>query len=147
VITKPGIKDVESYISSYPAPTQKLLKQLRSIIRKTAPAADEVISYQMPAYKLHGVLVYFAGYAHHIGFYPGASGIANFKKEITGYKNAKGSVQFPLDKPLPLDLIRQIVEFRVLENQKKAEIKQLQKENKKTISKTIKPAKPSKPKP
>jgi len=123
MISKPEIKDVESYLAGFPAATQKLLKQLRSTIRKAAPGAEEYIGYQMPAYKLNGPLVYFAGYERHIGFYPGASGIENFKKEISIYKNAKGSVQFPLDAPLPLDLVKQIVTFRIRENQDKVAAK------------------------
>jgi uncharacterized protein YdhG (YjbR/CyaY superfamily) len=123
MISKPEIKDAAEYIAFFPASTQKLLKQLRTTIRKAAPVAEEVISYQMPAYKFHGVLVYFAAYEHHIGFYPGASGIANFQKEIAGYKHAKGSVQFPLDKPLPLELVKQIVAFRIQENLDKLERK------------------------
>lgn len=123
MISKPDIKDIESYIASFPPATQKLLKQLRSAIRKAAPEAEEYIGYQMPAYKLNGPLVYFAGYAHHIGFYPGASGIENFRKEIADYKNAKGSVQFPLDEPLPLDLVKQIIAFRIQENQDKVAAK------------------------
>ena len=108
--------DVNEYISGFPPSTQKLLKQLRSTIKKAAPAAEEGISYQMPAYKLSGVLVYFAGYKSHIGFYPGASGVASFKKELVKYKTAKGSIQFPLDEPLPLDLVNRIVAFRVSQN-------------------------------
>jgi uncharacterized protein YdhG (YjbR/CyaY superfamily) len=113
---------VEEYIGSFPAGTQNLLKQLRTIIRETAPEAEEVISYKMPAFKLHGMLVYFAGYEKHIGFYPTASGIHAFKDELSHYKSSKGSVQFPLDKPLPLELIRKIVQFRVKENLLKAQM-------------------------
>ena len=114
---------VDEYIDGFPPATQKLLKQMRATIKKNAKAADESISYQMPAYKLEGVLVYFAGYAKHIGFYPGAGGIAAFKKELASYKSAKGSVQFPLDQPLPLDLVSRIVQFRVKENLTKVKIK------------------------
>ena len=92
-------------------------------IRKAAPDAEEVISYQMPAYKCQGMLVYFAGYKNHIGFYPGAAGVAAFKEELSVYKNAKGSVQFPIDKLLPLKLIAEIVTFRVKENAAKAAMK------------------------
>ena len=115
--------EVELYIAGFPANTQNHLKLLRSIIREAAPAAEELISYQMPAYKYYGMLTYFAGYKNHIGFYPGASGITNFKNEITQYKSAKGSVQFPLDQPLPVELIKKIVTFRVKENLAKAELK------------------------
>ncbi|MBW4891884.1 DUF1801 domain-containing protein [Mucilaginibacter sp. HMF5004] len=108
--------DIDEYIAGFPTETQKLLQQVRETIKKAAPQAEEVISYSMPAMKLHGLLVWFAGYANHIGFYPKASGIEKFKKEIAGYKHAKGSVQFPIDKPLPLALITDMVKFRVLEN-------------------------------
>lgn len=118
---RPKVTDVESYINSFPPVTQKALKQMRATIKKTAPKAEEVISYQMPAYKYNGqTLVYFAGYDRHIGFYPTASGIENFKKEFTGYKSSKGAVQFPLGKPLPLDLVTRIVQFRIKINEEKA---------------------------
>lgn len=112
--------NIDDYISAFPFDTQKLLEQMRSTIKKAAPKAEEVISYGMPAFKLNGMLVYFAGYKNHIGFYPTSSGIANFKKELSMYKGAKGSVQFPLDKPLPLALISKIVKFRLAENSEKA---------------------------
>jgi uncharacterized protein YdhG (YjbR/CyaY superfamily) len=115
--------DVGAYIAGFPKSTQAVLKKLRSTIRKAAPEAEEGIGYQMPEYKLHGPLVYFAGYDHHIGFYPGAAGIAHFKKEISAYKSAKGSVRFPLEQPMPLDLVARIVAFRVRENGQKAEAK------------------------
>ena len=111
--------DVDEYISGFPPTTQTKLQQLRETIRNAAPDADEVISYAMPAYKLNGMLVYFAGYAKHIGFYPGAGGIAEFKEELSIYKNAKGSVQFPLEQQLPLTLITRIVKFRVKQNLEK----------------------------
>jgi uncharacterized protein YdhG (YjbR/CyaY superfamily) len=119
----PVIHDVDTYIAGFPKETQKLLAQIRATIRKAAPAAEELISYRMPAYKYKGVLVYFAGYNHHIGFYPGAGGIEHFKKEIAIYKNAKGSVQFPLDQPLPLQLITRMVKFRVNQNVQKEKTK------------------------
>jgi uncharacterized protein YdhG (YjbR/CyaY superfamily) len=109
-------KDVNEYISSYPKETQKLLEQIRVAIKEAAPQAEELISYSMPACKLNGILVWFAGHTNHIGFYPRASGIEAFKKELSGYKSAKGSVQFPLDKPLPLALIKKMVKFRLAEN-------------------------------
>lgn len=115
--------DVDEYIAEFPKDTQKILKQLRSTILKAAPGAEEGISYQMPAYKYHGMLVYFAGYKTHVGFYPTPSGIEAFKKELSVYKGAKGSVQFPLDKPLPLQLITKIVKFRMKENLETASIK------------------------
>lgn len=116
--TKPP-GDVDQYIDSFPAPIKKRLEQLRAAIKKAAPKAEEGIGYQMPAYKLNGVLVYFAGYENHIGFYPTPNGIAAFKKELTGYKSAKGSVQFPNDEPLPIALVTKMVKFRVKENTKK----------------------------
>lgn len=108
--------NVDEYISGFPKETQALLEQLRAAITDAAPRAEEVISYAMPAYRINGMLVYFAGYARHIGFYPGAGGIAAFKNELSVYKGAKGSVQFPLDQPLPLELVTRIVKFRVDEN-------------------------------
>jgi len=116
-------RDVNEYIGRFPKSTQVLLKQLRSTIIASAPEAEEGISYQMPAYKLHGVLVYFGGYDHHIGFYPTGAGIEAFKKDLTEYNGSKGTVQFPLDKPLPLKLIAKIVAFRKKENLQKASIK------------------------
>jgi len=113
------MSQVDEYISGYLSSTQKILKQLRATIQKAAPQADEVISYGMPGYRLNGALVWFAGYTRHIGFYPGASGIAAFKKELSNYKSAKGSVQFPLGEPLPAGLIARIVKFRVKENMKR----------------------------
>ncbi|MGB4775987.1 MAG: DUF1801 domain-containing protein [Daejeonella sp.] len=121
ITTKPI--DIDEYISAFPKETQLLLEQLRATIKKTAPEAEGVISYAMPAFRFNGMLVYFAAYSKHIGFYPGASGIAAFKKELSIYKGAKGSVQFPLDKPLPLELVSKIVKFRVEENLQKARTK------------------------
>ena len=114
------LNEVDLYISGFPGEIQLLLQQMRVTIRNAAPEAGEIISYGMPSYRLGGLLVHFAGYKNHIGFYPAPSGIEAFKKELSVYKGAKGSVQFPLDKPLPLDLISQIVEFRAIENMEKA---------------------------
>ena len=111
-MTKP--KDFYEYKTSYPEETQILLERIRAAVKKAAPQAEEVISYGMPAFKLNGMLVWFAAHTKHIGFYPGDSGIETFKKELSIFKNAKGSVQFPFDKPLPLDLVTRIVEFRVM---------------------------------
>ncbi len=133
--------EVDRYIAAFPPPTQNLLEQMRSTILKAAPGVEEVIGYKMPAYRLHGVLVYFAGYKGHIGFYPSGSGIAAFKKELSVYKGAKGSVQFPLDEPLPVSLITKIVKLRVNENLEKAKEKELKKSSakksatKKTVAK------------
>ncbi|WP_025145377.1 iron chaperone [Pedobacter jeongneungensis] len=106
-------ENIDQYISSFPAETQKTLQKVRKTIRQAAPEAKEVISYGMPAFKQHTVLVYFAGYAKHIGFYPTSSGIEAFKDQFENYKWSKGAVQFPLDKPLPLDLITRITKFKV----------------------------------
>ena len=126
--------NVDEYISRFPEATQKHLNDVRNAIRKAAPKAEELISYQMPAYKFHGVLVYFAGYQNHIGFYPTATGISNFKKEISGYKSAKGSVQFPLDRPMPVPLIKKIIAFKVKDNLER-EAAKLHKKKTKTAKK------------
>lgn len=107
---------IDYYISNFPVEVQERLELIRSTIKTSAPDAEEVISYKMPAYKLKGMLVYFAGYQNHIGFYPGANGIRHFQEEINQFKNAKGSVQFPHTTPLPLDLVKKIVRFRREEN-------------------------------
>jgi uncharacterized protein YdhG (YjbR/CyaY superfamily) len=112
-------KTIDEYINSFPPDIQSILKKMRQTIREAAPGAEEVISYHMPAFKLNGILVYFAAQKHHIGFYPTASGIAAFKAELTSYNWSKGTVQFPLDKPIPFDLVKKIVTFRVKENLKK----------------------------
>lgn len=109
--------NVDDYINSFPGNIRVRLKQIRRIIKKYAPEAEESISYNMPAYKLNGKpLVYFSGFNNHIGFYATPSGHSAFSDELSGYKQGKGSVQFPYDKPLPLNLITQIVKFRVEEN-------------------------------
>ena len=121
---KQKFKNIDDYISLYPEETQLVLKELREIIRKAAPGADEVISYHMPAFKLNGVLVYFAAWKDHIGFYPTSSGISAFQKELTKYKFSKGAVQFPLNKKLPKGLITKIVKYRVIENRARQKGKQ-----------------------
>jgi uncharacterized protein YdhG (YjbR/CyaY superfamily) len=118
-------KDIDEYIAGYPEDIQDLLHKIRSTINKAAPEAEEVISYGMPAFKLNGLLVWVAAHSKHIGFYPKASGIAAFKNELSIYKGAKGSVQFPYDKPLPLKLITKIVKFRVAENLQKTKTKKI----------------------
>jgi uncharacterized protein YdhG (YjbR/CyaY superfamily) len=113
---------INQYISTFPLKTQKLLETVRSIVKEIVPEAVETISYQMPTFKLNGKnLVHFAGYDKHIGFYPVPSGIEAFREEFikNEYKFAKGSVQFPLDRPLPVDLIKRIVKFRLEESSKK----------------------------
>ena len=108
--------DVDAYLAQFPEPVQARLAAMRRTIRKAAPKAEECISYRMPAYRLQGMLVYFAAFKNHVGFYPTASGIRAFKKALAGYKQATGSVQFPLDRPLPLGLVGRIVRHRVREN-------------------------------
>jgi uncharacterized protein YdhG (YjbR/CyaY superfamily) len=108
---------IDEYIAGFPLETQKVLEEVRALIKAAAPDATETISYAMPTFDLNGHhLVHFAGYAKHIGFYPVPSGVEAFKEELKPYKSGKGSVQFPLDRPLPADLIRRIVRFRVEEN-------------------------------
>lgn len=112
---------IDEYIAEFPPETQKALQEVRALIKASAPGATETISYAIPTFDLNGRhLVHFAGYKSHIGFYPGASGIEAFREEIKPYKSAKGSVQFPLDQPMPTDPIRRIVEFRVKEETGKA---------------------------
>ena len=105
-------KSVDEYFSTLPDVTKSLLEQVRGTIKKAAPTATEVISYNMPAFKLHGVLVYYAAYKEHIGFYPTAAPIEVFKEELSSYKWSKGAVQFPINRPIPIDLITRIVKFR-----------------------------------
>lgn len=107
---------IDEYIARCPAEVQPVLTQVRAVIRESAPDATEKISYQMPTFFLKGNLVHFGAFKHHIGFYPTPSGTEAFQKELAPYKRAKGSIQFPLDQPIPYDLIRKIVEFRVKEN-------------------------------
>lgn len=114
---------VDEYIAAFSADVQERLTQLRTLVKKVAPKAEEGIGYGMPAYKFNGPLVYFAGYKKHIGFYPTPSGIQPFEDELSVYKNSKGAVQFPLTGPLPLKLIERMVKFRVKENEAKALVK------------------------
>lgn len=125
--TKKTFRLVDEYINTFPKETKIKLQQLRNIIRETAPEAEEIISYNMPAYKTTGVLVYFAGYKSHIGFYPTSSGIIQFKNELSVYKNSKGAVQFPLDKPLPETLIKKMVLYRLSETRERQATKKKQK--------------------
>ena len=115
--------DIDNYIAGFPAEIQALLKQVRETVQKAAPDAQEAISYGMPTFTLAGNLVHFAAFSNHIGFYSTPSGTKEFNERLSGYKGGKGSVRFPLDKPLPLDLITEIVKIRVAENVKKAEEK------------------------
>jgi uncharacterized protein YdhG (YjbR/CyaY superfamily) len=116
-------KNVDEYIAPFPPAVRTTLNKLRQTIKAAAPQAEETISYMMPAYKQQGVLVYFGAYKTHIGFYPTGRGVVAFKKELSVYDGAKGTVRFPLDKPLPLGLISRIVKFRVKENEAKKKAK------------------------
>jgi len=113
-------KDIDQYIGNFPNEVREILEKIRGAIRKAAPGAKEKISYGIPTFTLEGNLVHFAAFKKHIGFYPTPSGIEKFKQELSSYKGAKGSVQFPLGEPIPFGLISKIVKFRVQENLKKA---------------------------
>jgi uncharacterized protein YdhG (YjbR/CyaY superfamily) len=118
--TRSTAKNIDDYIAQFPPSTREVLEELRALIKATAPEATEAISYAIPTFDLGGRhLVHFAGFEKHIGFYPIPSGLEAFKEDLNPYKTGKGSVQFPLGKPLPRDLIRRIVEFRVEENMRK----------------------------
>ncbi len=116
-------QSIDEYIAGFPPDVQKILEKVRATIRNAAPDAQEKISYKMPTFTLNGNLVYFAAFKNHIGFYPIPTGIKKFEKELSVYEQGKGSVQFPLDKPIPYDLITKIVKFRVKENLEKAKRK------------------------
>ncbi len=111
-----GPETIDEYIEAYPNEVQVILERMRQTIRKAAPEAEEVISYRIPTFRLNGNLVHFGAFKNHIGFYPTSSGIDAFKRELSAYKGARGTVQFPLDKPIPYDLVRRIVIFRRKEN-------------------------------
>jgi uncharacterized protein YdhG (YjbR/CyaY superfamily) len=119
--SKMQLKTIDEYIATFPKEVQDVLEKIRSAIRESAPEAEEAISYGIPAFRLNGSRdsVYFAGWKNHIGFYPTPSGIEAFKKELAPFKQEKGSVQFPLDKPIPYDLVKKIVRYRVTENLEK----------------------------
>lgn len=119
--TKPGT--IDEYIAGFPSDIQLILEELREVIRKSAPEAEETINYQIPTFKLNGNLVHFAAFKNHIGFYPAPAGIEAFKEELSAYEGAKGSVKFPIDQPLPWKLITKIVKFRVKENLEKTKTK------------------------
>jgi uncharacterized protein YdhG (YjbR/CyaY superfamily) len=114
---------IDDYIAGFPPEVQIILERIRTLIREVAPEAKETISYQIPTFTLHGNLVHFAAFAKHIGFYPTPTGIAAFAKELSVYKGNKGSVQFPLDQPMPYELMRRMVAFRVRENVERAAAK------------------------
>ncbi len=120
---KGSFRSIDEYIATFPKEIQALLEAVRGAIKAAAPEAEERISYQMPAFALNGNLVYFAALKDHIGLYPTSSGIEAFKDELSAFEGAKGSVRFPIDQPLPLDLISRIVRFRVAENLDRAAAK------------------------
>jgi uncharacterized protein YdhG (YjbR/CyaY superfamily) len=124
-------KTIDDYINTFPESTRHILRELRQTIREAAPDAQETINYQIPTFTLNGNLVHFAAFEKHVGFYPTPSGMEAFKKELSSYKGAKGSVQFPIDEPLPLPLIRRIVEYRVKENLAKKQKKSAGKKSQK----------------
>jgi uncharacterized protein YdhG (YjbR/CyaY superfamily) len=117
--TKKGASTIDEHIAQFPVDTQKKLQQIRELIKSLAPGATETIAYGIPTFRLNGNLVHFAGYAQHIGFYPGSEAIEVFKQDLTAYKTSKGTIQFPLDQPLPMELIRKIILYRVQKNTKK----------------------------
>ncbi|MBI5496483.1 MAG: DUF1801 domain-containing protein [Deltaproteobacteria bacterium] len=118
---KPGLASVDAYIRSFPAATQRMLRQLRAIIRAAAPGATEKLSYRMPAFSLDGPLVYYAAYEHHVGLYGAVSALGALGREAAAYRTSKGTLRFALDAPLPADLILRLVKHRVRENQAKAQ--------------------------
>jgi len=120
---KNSFTNIDEYIALFPEKIQELLRQIRTTIQSAAPEATEKISYQMPTFFFNGNLVHFAAFKNHIGFYPAPSGIESFKNELSLYEGSKGAIRFPMDKPLPLDLIKRIVEYRVKENLKKSALK------------------------
>ncbi|NMB62523.1 MAG: hypothetical protein GYA18_09320 [Chloroflexi bacterium] len=114
---------IDEYIATFPADVQRTLNELRQVIKTAAPQAGEKISYQMPTFTLEGNLVHFAAYKKHIGFYPASSGIARFQQDLSAYKTSKGAVQFPIDQPIPYELVCRMVTFRVRENLERAAAK------------------------
>jgi uncharacterized protein YdhG (YjbR/CyaY superfamily) len=113
---------IDDYIAGFPIEIQKKLQELRAVIKAAAPEAEEKISYQMPAFAQNGILVYFAAHKNHIGFYPTSSGIEKFKDELSAYENSKGAIRFPIDEPIPYELVKKIVAFRLQENLNKVKI-------------------------
>ena len=113
---KKHFNTIDEYIATFPKQIQHILQELRRVIRESAPQAKEAISYQIPTFKLNGNLVHFAAFKDHIGFFPTSSGVAAFRKELLEYETSTGTIRFPLDKPMPFDLIRKIVKYRVSEN-------------------------------
>ncbi len=113
---KKSFKTIDEYILSFPKNVQNILQELRQVIRETAPEAEEAISYQMPAFRLNGILVYFAAFKNHISFFPTSSAIEEFKEKLSPYEISKGTVRFPMNEPIPFDLIKEMLRFRVKEN-------------------------------
>ena len=121
--SKRSPKTIDEYMADFPAQAQAVMQRMRDLIHEIAPEATEKISYGIPTFVLGQNLVHFAAYEHHIGFYPASSGIAHFEEELKEYETSKGTVRFPLDKPIPYDLVRRITEFRVAENRARAQAK------------------------
>jgi len=122
MVSKSQFRNIDEYIAGFPENVRDILEELRQVIRQAAPQAEEAMRYGIPTFRLNGNLVHFAAFKNHIGFYPTPSAIETFKEELSPYKQAKGSVQFPIDKPMPYDLIQRIVKYRVeecLESKKK----------------------------
>jgi len=119
----PKPQTIDAYIADFPEAVQALLEQMRKTITKAAPKAEEAMAYGIPTFKLNGNLVHFGGFKHHIGFYPAPTGLKEFEQELSVYKGAKGSVQFPIDQPLPLELVTRIVQYRVQQAMEKGETK------------------------
>jgi uncharacterized protein YdhG (YjbR/CyaY superfamily) len=119
IASRHKFETIEEYINSFPRDTQRILVSVKETIKKSAPSSQEAINYQIPTFRLNGNLVHFAAFKNHIGFYPGSEAIKVFKKEIASYKSSKGAIQFPIDKSMPLNLIRKIVKYRVKVNSAK----------------------------
>ena len=114
---KKGFKTIDEYIASFPQSTQTTLQQIRQVIKEAAPQAQEVISYGMPAFKQNHILVWFAAFRNHIGFFPKVTAMEAFKEKLSNYQTSKGTIRFPLDKPIPIELVKEIVKFRLKEEQ------------------------------
>jgi len=113
---KEEYKTIDEYIATFPKNVQSALQELRQVIRETAPEAKEAISYQMPAFRLNGILVYFAAFKDHVSFFPTSSAVEAFKEKLSSYEISKGTIRFPINEPIPFDLIKEMVRFRVKEN-------------------------------
>ncbi len=120
-MAKTDYQSIDEYINAFPRDVQQVLEGIRQAVHEAAPEAKEVISYQMPTFRQNGILVHFGAHTHHIGFYPTPSAINAFEEELAEYESAKGSVKFPLDKPMPFDLIKEMVQYKVEENRTKPE--------------------------